>query len=607
MSASGRESLQRGSTHPTPIRPLPQDVVDRIAAGEVIERPASVVRELLDNALDAGATSVRVEVRQGGLRLIRVADDGTGIQAGDLTLVCQPHTTSKLRSVADLDQVTTLGFRGEALASIAAVAEVEVVSATDGADIAHSLRCAPSDSVSHSVQPRSRGTTVSVRQLFQSQPARRSLLRGPQTELGHILALIRSYALTHPAVRFSLVADGRLVLRTAGAGLDDALAALYGTDAARSLLRLDADTAGDFALGGVVASRAFTFPTRQHVLVAVNGRVIANRTLLSAAEAGYRPLLRKGRHPLLVAALTLPPDHVDANIHPAKAEVLLRDERAVSSLLRAAIHGALSSAPTSVATQVGRPTGSRFTWPVQLMLPAPRQRRGLLLGESRRRYQPPAPDRDGSPIQQVPPLTAICQFDTTLILARTPEGDLYLVDQHRAHERVLYEHILEQRASFGRADGQNPAAVDDDVEPPATSAGQFLLEPLLVELTPRQAEILATRLDELASLGLECQPFGGSVFLVRALPQVAASAHDRAAMASALTREASEEGDDWLDQVCVSLACRSAIRRGQELDSQQQQALLDDLHTIAASALCPHGSPLLVRYSRSFLRRTFEW
>lgn len=604
----------RGTRDTAHIEALPREVIDRIAAGEVIERPASVVRELIDNALDAGATTIRIELRDGGLRLIRVTDDGSGIEPDELDLACQPHTTSKIHTLSDLGSITTLGFRGEALASIAAVAELEIVSSKNADGLAMSLLLQPGDEEGtlDVVTRSSWGTTVTVRDLFSNVPARRALLRGPRTEAARVLTVARAYALIHPAVRFTIIDDGRLTLQTPGTDQSATAAAIYGSDVGRALLPFGPLYVDDATLTGLIATRNFTFPTREHVFVAINGRPVANRILLSAVESGYRPVLRKGRHPLLVANIAVPPGSLDANVHPGKAEVLLRQESTLAPDLREIIHRALGNAPISAA-QSSRLIAPTFAVPLQLHLPTPRKRRGLTLGDRKRSYTtrqlPAAPhDADEPASGGLPQLQSLGQFEESVILAQSPQGHLYLVDQHRAHERILYEELVHQRsqASSLPSTSEKPDSEPADM-PSAASIGQLLLEPILVELTPSQAEILSSRLAELAALGLDCQHFGGSSFLVRALPHLPGSAQQPAAFARALTQDASEDSEDWIDHVCISLACRSAIRRGQPLTLAEQQRLLDDLRTTATTAVCPHGSPLALRYSKSFLTRAFEW
>lgn len=576
---------------PERIAPLAREVIERIAAGEVIERPASVVRELIDNALDAHATTIRIELQDGGLRLIRVADDGEGILADDLPLAVTPHATSKVRSLADLEHVATLGFRGEALASIAAVAEVELASAADESGIAHTLRAGPEMPVVIAETPRNRGTTVTVRALFATVPARRALLRSSRVEAGRSLAVVRAYALAHPATHFMLMSDGAVVLQTTGHDRTEAIAAIYGSDVARALLPFGPEQASEATISGLVASRAFHSANRDHVLLAVNGRPVANRALMAALESGYRPLLRKGRHPLLIAEVTVPLNQVDANIHPSKAEVLLRHEQTLAAALRDVVHAAMGQTPLTALESASDLAGGRFARPLQLRFPQRRSRRATRLAEQPHPYDIHAEE---SALDDAGAWEPLAQFDDTLILARTANGQLLLIDQHRAHERILYERLLQRRKELASGAETDQSA-------------QMLLQPLLVELTPLQARQLEPRLDELRMLGLDCQPFGDSVFLVRAVPHLPGMAHDAAAVAASLTEDAATDSNDWLDVVCISLACRTAIRRGQPLTPEEQRALLADLRSVMVVASCPHGSPLLLRYSRSGLARAFEW
>ncbi len=584
---------------------LPRKVVERIAAGEVIERPASVVRELIDNALDAGATSIRIAIREGGLRLISVADDGCGILADELELACQPHTTSKLGQIIDLDHITTFGFRGEALASIAAMAELEVESATDDTGVAATLLLAADRPATSGIASRSRGTTVTVRDLFQLVPARRALLRGPRSEAQRIQAVVRAYALAHPNIRFTLTDDGYLLLQTSGSDLRAAIASIYGIDAANALLPIGPIEAGGISIRGVIASRTFHYATREQVLITINGRPVGNAGLLAAAEAGYRPLLRKGRHPLLVASLIVDPAEIDANVHPAKIEVLLRQERTAAAALREAVHSALGSAPLSVPASTGLPSAPHFTRPLQLSFPAQRSRRGLRIREPGIHYPGDAEDElaEGE-VGELPELLPLGQFDNTLLIAQSPTNHLFLVDQHRAHERILYEELLKQHNRFFGT--KQPSATETDSEV-RSGPGQLLLEPLLVELTPLQAELLSPRLEELRAIGFTCQPFGGNVYLVRAVPQLPGMAGDPGAFARDFATEAAEDSNSWLDHVCTAIACRTAIRRGQPLTLSEQRTLLDDLRQTHAPMICPHGSPLVLRYTRQALAKAFEW
>jgi DNA mismatch repair protein MutL len=577
--------------HRRPIRALDPGVVERIAAGEVIERPASVVRELIENALDAGANSIRIELREGGLRLVRVGDDGCGIPADELALASAPHATSKLRQPDDLAHVMTLGFRGEALASIAAVAHLRLASAETESGLAATLALvAGGGEAERGFEPRLRGTSVTVRDLFQAVPARRAALLGPRGEERLALAVIRGYALAHPGVRFTVIAEGTVLLQTPGTSAAAAVSAIYGADVARGLLALGPLPVEGGMLDGWLAPRAFTQADRAHVLLSVNGRPVRTRSLVAAMEAGYRPLLRKGRHPILLAALTLDPALVDVNIHPTKAEVLAHGERALATVLREAVHTTLGQAPAQVAPPLP-PAAALYTRARQYPLPLGRRRRGRL-AEPRPHYPASGHAADSPPSGALPDLEPLGQIDGALIVATTPDGQLYLVDQHRAHERLLYDALHYEAAPAGDA---------------ASGSGQLLLEPLVIELAPRQAEVLASRIVELAVLGLTCEPFGGSTFLVRALPAVPGAAVGPAAFADELAAAAAEDAVDWRDHFRASLACRAALRRGQTLSIAEQRALLADLRGASATAACPHGSPILLRYTHGFFARVFEW
>ena len=365
-----------------------------------------------------------------------------------------PHATSKVRSVADLERVVTLGFRGEALASIAAVAELEIASAADDIGLAHALRVGLDTPAIVTETPRARGTTVIVRDLFATVPARRALLRSARVEAGSILAVVRAYALAHSATRFTVVGDGFVLLQASGSDCTEVVAAIYGSDVARALLPFGPVRVGDATIVGMVASRAFHTTTRDQVSLVVNGRPVANRALLSALEAGYRPLLRKGRHPLLIAELTVPPGQVDANIHPSKAEVLLRDEQALAAALREAVHATLRQAPLNALASASDVSPGQFARPMALRFPPRRIRRATRITEQGRSYTTDADEAVLDPGEWQP----LAQFDDTLILARTAGGHLLLIDQHRAHERILYERLLQRRHALSKATDGHTAA-----------------------------------------------------------------------------------------------------------------------------------------------------
>ncbi|HXF81189.1 MAG TPA: DNA mismatch repair endonuclease MutL [bacterium] len=559
-----------------PIRVLPPEVAARIAAGEVVERPASVVRELVDNAIDAGATEVRVELRGGGLELIRVADNGCGIPPEEVELAFRRHATSKLRSEADLRDLASLGFRGEALPSIAAVAEVVMVTRVADRPGGVMVELRGGILLRRAAAARQPGTTVSVRHLFHNVPARLKFLPAGRTESAVVGQLVRRVALAHPGVRLALILDGHLSFNSTGSGsLEQAVADVYGASVLEVMRPIQA-TGPSIAIRGLLGGRTATRPTRSHVTVVVNGRPVANPALLAALEDAYRPFLPRGRHPIAVIALEVPRSEVDPNVHPSKTEVRLAQQERVAALLADAVREALRSLP------------SRLETAADLTAIGEQPRLGLRASRRRdRSARESLPQRNGVDAAALPisHLQVIAQLQGALILAHGP-GGLYLVDQHRAHERVIFERLLE-RAGARRAEAQS------------------LLEPLVVELPRHRADRVDERLPELAGLGFVVERFGERQFLVRALP--AAASLDHAADLSGLLDEAAAAGESWRERLLISVACRSAVRRNQPLAMDQMEALLRDLARTISPAACPHGSPLVLHISESLLHRQFGW
>jgi DNA mismatch repair protein MutL len=571
----------------TPIRVLPASVAARIAAGETIERPASVVKELAENALDAGAGSIRIDLRGGGLGSIRVGDDGCGIRAADLWLACQRHATSKLPPDG-LEAVTTLGFRGEALPSIAAVADLDIVSCPDGSNLGWRLALRGGEVQHDEPAPRGRGTTVTVRRLFERMPARLAAMQ-PRTELAQAVQTIRRLALAAPHVRFALWIDDRLALQTSGSGNPgSALAEVYGAEIGPALLPLGPATAAGATITGTIAGPEVTRAGRSAVHLCVNGRAAGSRALMAAMEAAWRPLLPRGRHPVLVVHLDVPPGRVDVNVHPAKEEVRLRDEREIAGALAHMVRDALASQPIPLAAP-------------------PLTGVAALLAEARIAGERASSDPDGGLIVTpgLPPLRLIGQVDRRLLLLEG-EGGLFLVDQHRAHERILFERMRAAREA-GSPRGPRPLA-----------------DPILFEVRSQRAARFAARLDDLAAIGFTVETFGGRTFLLRAAPDLPGvlgadgspldGIGEREALIEHLLTLADEaeaagegEGEAWDERLLVSLACRSAVRRGRELPHAAMRALVVGLGETSAPAVCPHGSPLLMRIGGEMLARQFGW
>lgn len=593
-----------------PILFLSPEVAERIAAGEVIERPVSVVKELLENALDAGAREVRVEVRGGGLRLMRVSDDGMGIPAHELETACARHSTSKIRRVEDLNCLATLGFRGEALASIATVSELILLSLAAEVQQGEEEQAGAyivvrgGEVVQHGKRARLRGTTVTVRELFYNVPARLKFMRHARTEGNHILQLMRRYAVGYPGVRFTLQLEDQVALQTSGAGsLAKTLAELYHLPLAEMLHQLQVsvrEQGMSFDLEGCVGNRALAQNSRQHITLFVNGRWVQMKSLQDALEGGYRGLLARGQHPLLVLHIRVPAEELDVNIHPAKIEVKLLHEREVAAAVSNALRGVLERSP-ALPEEVPLP-GPELVY--QSRLPGLR-RRGLHLAESAGEYRvQEEAERQGiagaAEILRV--LRPLAQLQQAVILAEAPDGGLYLIDQHRAHERVIYEHLRQKHVGLEQSSGAN----EDGDEWDGAADAHLLLEPVVVELKRHEADLFEQRLPLLRGLGLECERFGGRSFLVRAVPG-GTGQEQVAQYLPELAQIAAEDSNDWQDRLLIGLACRSALRRGRELGVGEQRALLAALAEVAAPAVCPHGSPILLHYSRAFLIDKFEW
>ncbi len=586
-----------------PIRILPAAVAARIAAGEVVERPASVAKELVENSLDAGASAISVEIAAGGTLLIRVTDDGCGIEADEIERAFERHATSKLADDADLERILTLGFRGEALPSIAAVADVEIVSRPLGADAGAFLRLRdglPTDSGSRGAPV---GTTIRVEKLFERLPARRKFLRSTSAETNAVASAVSHYALAYPEVRFRLVVDGRQTFHTPGSGdLRDAAAAVYGLDTAAALLvvglaRDDLDGQGGpgASVSGLAGPPHLSRASRNYISLFVNRRWIQNRRLAFAVEEAYRGMLMVGRHPVAILNLNVPCGEVDVNVHPTKAEVRFRDESAVFGIVQKAIRAALvehSPVPAGAreaATIEPVPTLSMspLPWSPPLWEAAVRREAAATTTGSVAGIV----DNDGGPGsgatigEALPVLRVIGQFGGVYIIAEGPDG-MYLIDQHAAHERVLYERFASARAL------QSP-----DV--------QGLLEPVALELPARQRALIDTEGESMSGHGFELEPFGEASLLVRALPRALAAGDLRENIARFLDVMLEEGESDGRDRVAMSLACHGAIRAGKTLAPDEMRDLVRQLEATETPHTCPHGRPTMVHVSAEMLAKGF--
>ncbi len=574
------------------IRVLSPDVAARIAAGEVVERPASVVKELVENALDAGAGVISVEIAGGGTDTIRVVDDGCGLAPEELEIAFARHATSKLTD-DDLLRITSLGFRGEALPAIAAVAEVEMVSRPPDAQSAAFIRLDGGAAVERGSRGAPVGTSVAVRNLFARQPARRKFLRSPSTEANQIASVVSHYALAYPAVRFSLTLDGRQVLLTSGSGeLRDAIAAVYGADVAAAMLPVRPGEGAVTVEGpvlssveGLSSSPHVSRASRGYVSLFVNGRWIQSRRLAYAVEEAYRGMLMVGRYPIAVLHLRMPHEEVDVNVHPTKREVRFRDESAVFGAVQRAVRAALlESAPVPAATVAPSATLDLSVQPSSP--PLWEHARALERRQAEAEATQPSPAAGPStPAAALPALRVIGQLGSTYIIAEGPDG-MYLIDQHAAHERVLYERFCRQRVESA-----------PDV--------QALLEPLTLDLSPPHRALITEHEELLGDHGFAVEPFGQASYLVRAVPTALAGSDPRQAIVSFLDLMLEEGEGDRRDSVAMSLACHSAIRAGKTLSQEEMRELVIQMENSEAPSTCPHGRPTMIHMSAETLAREF--
>ncbi len=607
-----------------PIELLDRDVASKIAAGEVIERPASVVKELVENAIDAGAGQIEIEIARGGLDLIRVTDDASGIPEDELELAVMRHATSKLRSVRDLERIDTLGFRGEALASIAAVARMTIVSRTSDSEGGHYVITADNEIVERGRQGAPLGTTVYVRDLFKNVPARLSFLRSAAAEATRCVTVLTQYALAHPDVALRVIVDGRLAFHSPGSGdASHVLLEMWGPDTASGMLPIQPTTMGGTTVSGYASEPGTTRPRRAGQILFVNGRLVEARILYYAIADAYRDLIQRGRYPLVVLFLTVPPDEVDVNVHPTKAEVRLRREGEVIATIQRAIRRTLAAhgivaAPTT-GGQGNAPPIPTAPADAEVRLEAPP------LFDTRH-SQDPRHSGEGRNPSDPPPtqftLRPVGQVGLTYIVAEGPDG-MYLIDQHASHERVVFEQILAERR-----------------DRPATSQG--LLTPATVQLTNRQLESISPLSDLLSSYGFEWEQFGDDAILLRAMPASlkeseapqaflevldersggeiddsgltgeSASAESSDSIARKDTDAADSiiaSGSDAVDmrerRIAATIACHSTIRAGQTLSPSEMESLITLFRDANFPRLCPHGRPTMVHLSSAQLERQF--
>jgi DNA mismatch repair protein MutL len=597
-----------------PIRVLPEGLVNRIAAGEVIERPAAAVKELVENALDAGAGRIAVALGGGGIERIEVSDDGSGMDAAELALAVRRHATSKLPD-DDLVRIATLGFRGEALPSIGAAARLALTSRPAGA--AHAWTISVEGGAVSEVAPAAGapGTRVVVRDLFFATPARRKFLKAPRTEAEHAEAVLRRLALAAPAVALRLESDGRVVFDLPAQDRAARAGALLGADAAASLLPVEAER-GALRLSGFVAAPAVTRISAAAQALTVNGRPVADPVLKTAIRVAFRAVIPAGRHPVAALWLDLPAEELDVNVHPAKAELRFRDPAAVRALVIGAIGRVLAGAagtevpaPRPALSLAGprRWSGGGAGWGA-VPLPGMAEARLPFTAAPVARTADPANGNAAPAVSAAPELPAshplgapLGQVGDTYIVAVAADGGLVLVDQHAAHERLTQEALQAQLLDGG-------------------VRSQKLLVPAVVDLPAADADRLTARAAELARLGLELEAFGAGAVLVRALPALL-GAPDPAPLLRDLADELAEwdqagaaEGDEAplgalrrrLDAAIARLACHGSVRAGRRLLPAEMDALLRQMEATPRAATCSHGRPTFLTFSAADLAALFQ-
>ena len=663
------------------IQILAPDIAAKIAAGEVVERPANVAKELLENSLDAGATEIRVEIREGGQRLLRVIDNGEGMTADEAPLALLRHATSKIHTAEELYQIRTFGFRGEALYSIAAVSQLTLTTRHKDEAFGTQIRAEAGEIVAQQRAGSPVGTIINIEHLFYNVPARKKFLRKAPTESGQITAVVQRYALAYPDRRFSLVNDGRLIFQSTGSGdLLDVLVKLYGLENARQMTpvgglgdkrqiaaasdaltqdvafmsTLETGSEAPLRVYGYTSLPTLTRANRGNIDIFVNRRYVEDRSVTHAIIQAYHTLLPGGRYPLATIFVEIDPSQVDVNVHPQKVQVRFVDERAIFGAVQKAVRRVIVatapipdmplptpavppsspqdadvstrsewSAPTrppmtgwgelptqSATTEQARldlytppplartmPAIPQSPAPLPASLPTVAPRQAPVANPSAP-APPPAPST-GLPREvevtaqkkQLPALRVVGQIGAMYIVAEGPDG-MYLVDQHAAHERILYEKYLAQR--YGTVDGMVPR--------------QHLLEPLTLHMGHELTGLVAEHLAQLNSVGFEIEAFGGDTFLVRAMPSVLSGQDPLRTLeeiANAMANRRNLVGEE-LEARMVKMICkRASIKAGQLLSDLEMQELIHQLEACQSPRTCPHGRPTMIQLSAGELEKAF--
>ncbi len=591
------------------IRQLPPNLVNRIAAGEVVERPASVVKELIENAIDAGAGRIDIAISGGGLRLIRVSDDGSGMAASDLALAVERHATSKLAD-DDLSSIMTLGFRGEALPSIGAVARLSIQSRAEGVGEAHEIAVDAGRKSKLKPAALASGTRVEVRDLFYATPARLKFMKSERAEMAAITDMVKRLALARPEIAFNLATEERTAFRldACPAGLIDhglaRLGRILGPDFVKDALPVRA-ARGNMALEGFAGLPTLHRPNGLQLHLVVNGRPVRDKLLAGTVRAAYGDLVPQGRYPILALFLTVPPDEVDVNVHPAKTELRFRDPNAVRSLIIGALREALGAAGHRATSTLSQAALGRMAPPSSGRRPTPESFDHQSFGFAERAQAPlgplaePSADTRGNLAEDdalgtgYPLGAARAQINDTFIIAET-EDALVIVDQHAAHERLVYERLKRAFANGG-------------------ISRQLLLIPEVVELDADAAGALCAAAGELERLGLVVEPFGAAAVLVREVPSLLGNCNVKGLLADLAAELAEAEDSDEtrllaerLDHVLSTMACHGSVRAGRRLNPEEMNALLRDMERTPFTGQCNHGRPTYIELKLADIEKLFS-
>lgn len=628
------------------IQPLDEHLANQIAAGEVVERPASVLKELIENAVDAGSANIEIAAEDGGLSLLRVLDDGAGIQPDDIAAAFQRHATSKIASARDLFEIRTLGFRGEALPSIAAVAKVRCVSTPEDSGLARYIEIEGGAVRGEGEANAPRGTEMIVRDLFFNTPARLKYMKTIQTELSHLSDVVYRQAMARPDIAFTYRHNGNVLLRTTGSGdLRQVVAGIYGTAAAKAMVELDADNP-DYTLAGLAAMPVETRANRNAVTILINGRYVRSQAIMQPLLAAYHTLLPIHRFPLAVLHLRMHPTLVDVNVHPAKLEVRFSKEAELRVFIEEAVKKALGGRAYIPSAAAAKGTKSAPSWvqdQIRFQLPVTAEQTGAPVAESRAAYQAgvPAPDRaataDMPSTQEAasrnaesrrsseasasrslerertvpasvwqaayaapeqtevpsspafPELSWIGQLHGTYLVAQNETG-LYLIDQHAAHERIHYEYYYDK---FGRPE----------------EASQELLLPVTLEFAPDEFALLSERLPVFDGAGVYLEPFGGNTFRVRAVPHWLPQGEESEIvreMAEWVLQERKIDLHALREKAAILCSCKASIKANQALTREAGERLLERLAQCRQPYSCPHGRPIVVSFSTYELEKMFK-